>query len=148
MITILEPMTIAYIAHPIGGDVDGNIKKILEIVKDINLNEADVIPFVPYLADVMALDDNNIKHRARGIKNDHEILQRDCVDELRLYGERISDGMVDEMFIAWDNQIEVKAMTPGTESMIDEVESRYNSYLIKSIEQDTVDRILAESPEV
>jgi len=52
-------MRICYIAHPISGDVKGNIKKVIKIVREINLAHPDVVPFVPYLSDLYALDDNN-----------------------------------------------------------------------------------------
>lgn len=90
-------MKIAYIAHPIGGDPDGNVKKILAIIKQINLEEPDVVPFAPYLGDVLALDDNNPDERERGIKNDKFLLSKGFIDEVRLYGDRISKGMADEI---------------------------------------------------
>lgn len=94
-------MRIVYIAHPVGGDPEGNLAKINEIVRDINLNEPDVLPFVPYYADVVAMDDNDPDQRARGIKNGHTLLKSmHQVKELRLYGNRLSEGMKDEVFIA------------------------------------------------
>lgn len=87
---------IVYIAHPVGGDVDGNIKKILAIVRTINLTEPHVVPLVPYLADIMAMDDNNPIERERGIKNDIAVINSGMVTELRLYGNRLSAGMAEE----------------------------------------------------
>ena len=57
---ILQTMKIAYIAHPVAGDVSGNIEKILKIVRDINLTMPDVVPFVPYMADLLAMNDDKI----------------------------------------------------------------------------------------
>ena len=93
-------MVIAYIAHPISGDVDGNLKKIREIVRHINLTEPDVVPFVPYYADIVSMDDSVPEERARGIQNDMAILLSGMVSELRLYGDRISAGMKAEIEIA------------------------------------------------
>lgn len=93
-------MIIAYIAHPVSGDVQGNIKKILEIVRHINLTEPETVPFVPYLADLMAMEDSNTEERMRGIKNDYELISRQFIDELRLYGDRISPGMEAEKNLA------------------------------------------------
>lgn len=84
-------MKIAYIAHPVGGDVENNLTLIREIVLKINLEEEDVVPFVPYYSDVVSMDDSNPEQRARGIKNNIHLLQ--FCDELRLYGDRISEGM-------------------------------------------------------
>lgn len=61
-------MKIAYIAHPVGGDVENNLTLIREIVLKINLEEEDVVPFVPYYSDVVSMDDSNPEQRARGLK--------------------------------------------------------------------------------
>lgn len=92
---------IAYIAHPIGGDVEDNLRSLRRVIYNINKYEKDVVPFCPYYADVVSLDDNDPLQRARGIENDMAILKRPgMVDELRLYGERISEGMRDEIIVA------------------------------------------------
>lgn len=105
-------MKIVYIAHPIGGDVKGNVRKILAIVKKINLNMPDVVPFAPYIADVLAMDDDIKEQRERGIKNDKEILMSGIVKELWLYGRKISGGMEDEIETAFDYNIPVIVMDP------------------------------------
>jgi hypothetical protein len=108
-------MRIIYLAHPISGDVEGNIKKILKIVRDINLTEPDVFPFAHYLVDCQALDDTVPKERARGIKNDIAIFQKKgFLDEVRLYGNRISYGMKCEIELARANNIPIIAMTEET----------------------------------
>ena len=84
-------MKIAYIAHPIGGDVEKNLSKIRDIVITVNLKEKDVIPFVPYYSDVVSMDDNNPTERAKGFRNNMHLLK--LCDELRLYGNKISNGM-------------------------------------------------------
>lgn len=93
-------MKIAYIAHPISGDVQANLEKILAIVRDINLNEPDVVPFAPYWIDCHALNDNIPKERERGIKNDITLLKAGFITEVRLYGNRISNGMQHELDLA------------------------------------------------
>ena len=93
-------MKVAYIAHPVSGDVKGNISKILTIVRQINLDEPEVVPFVPYLADIMALDDSIPEQRERGIKNDNYLIESGVVTELRLYGDRVSFGMSCECDLA------------------------------------------------
>lgn len=107
-------MKIAYIVHPIGGDVKGNIEKVLQIIREINLNEPNVVPFAPYLPDCLCMDDDNPKERARGIKNDVHILKSGMVDELRLYGDRISKGMSSEIALAATLGIPIVASTPET----------------------------------
>lgn len=107
-------MQVAYICHPISGDVRGNLKKIREIVRHINLTEPNVVPFVPYYADLVSLDDNIPAERERGIKNDTELLSRGFIDELRLYGNRISAGMMAETELAFEKGIVVLPMTQET----------------------------------
>ena len=63
-------MKIVYIAHPIGGDVENNLEKVRQIVRKLNLERQDIVPFAPYWLDCHALDDNNPQERERGIKND------------------------------------------------------------------------------
>lgn len=105
-------MKIAYIAHPISGDIDGNIIKILAIIKHINLNEPDTVPFAPYLTDCLALDDNIPEQRSRGIYNDIALFHRGVIDEVRLYGSKISNGMKAEVDLAMELGIPVLAYSP------------------------------------
>jgi hypothetical protein len=92
-------MKIVYIAHRISGDVQGNLAKIRDIVRRINLEMPDVVPFVPYYADVVSLDDSNPAERARGIKNDIAIMSRGVIDELWVCSP-ISPGIRGEMDLA------------------------------------------------
>jgi hypothetical protein len=110
MIDELRIMKVAYIAHPIGGDVEGNLRRIAEIVRHINLNEPETVPFVPYYADCVAMNDADHSERERSIKNDHEFFRRQVIDELRLYGNRISNGMQAEIDLAKMYNIPIRAM--------------------------------------
>lgn len=107
-------MIIAYIAHPISGNVIENVGRIHAIIRHINLTEPDTVPFAPYLGDVMALDDNIPEERARGIRNDTELIRRTRIDELRLYGPCISKGMLAEAQLAAAMGIAIKNYTPDT----------------------------------
>lgn len=49
---------IIYIAHPIGGDIKGNLEKVGEIYRHLSLYRPDVIPFAPYIATIACLDDS------------------------------------------------------------------------------------------
>lgn len=105
-------MRICYIAHPIGGNVEGNLAEICKIVRNINLTEEDVVPFVPYYSDVVSMNDSNLEERARGIKNNHAILNSGMVHELWVYGPRISSGMYDEISLAKKLGIKIKLRSP------------------------------------
>lgn len=100
-------MKIVYIAHPVAGDVQENIRKILAIVHFINIYYPDVVPFVPYLADIMADGDDL---RERGFKNNKEFFARKMFDELWVFGH-ISEGVEDEIKWADERQIIVRDFT-------------------------------------
>lgn len=109
-------MKIAYIAHPIGGDVEANLEKIQDIARQINLEEPETVPFAPYYLDCICMDDSNPAERRRGMKNNTLLMLRGFIDELRLYGERISPGMADEIRLAHNLGINIRAMNPDTEA--------------------------------
>lgn len=77
---------IVYIAHPISGNVKGNLERIRRIVRVINMSTPYVIPFAPYWLDCHALDDDKAEERARGIENDLEYFKRGVMDELWVFG--------------------------------------------------------------
>ena len=100
-------MKIAYIAHPISGDVPGNLEKIRQIVRRINLEEPRVVPFAPYWVDCHALVDTVPAERVRGIKNNYEYFRRGVIDELRVYGDKISPGIQGEIDAARKHNIPI-----------------------------------------
>ena len=107
-------MKVSYIAHPIGGDVSANLVKVIDIIRQINLLEPDVIPFAHYFVDCYALNDDFPEERERGIKNDIALMKKGFIDELRLYGNCISKGMSHEIELAHKLGIEVRPMTKET----------------------------------
>lgn len=107
-------MKIVYIAHPIGNDVKANLEKIRKIVRHINLTMPEIIPFVPYYADCVSMDDSIKEERERGIRNDMEFFKRKCFDELWLYGDCISNGMKAEIELAYDCGIGIIPKTVET----------------------------------
>jgi len=108
-------MRIVYIAHPIGGNVEVNLNLLKLVVKEINEWEPNVVPFVPYYADCVAMDDSDPDQRERGIRNNHEMFRRKgLIDELRLYGDKVSKGMWGEVLKAFDHGIPVVPMSEGT----------------------------------
>ena len=107
-------MKVAYIAHPISGNIKDNLEKIAKIGREINLNEPDVIPFAHYFFDCYSLNDAIPEERARGIKNDVALFRKGFIDELRLYGDRISHGMAEEIKLAFELGINIIPMTAET----------------------------------
>jgi hypothetical protein len=118
----MRPTTV-YPAHPIGGDVEKNLKKVRAIVRQLHLTPG-IQPVAPYLADCSegVLDDSVPKERAIGIASAREYFARGMIDEVWLYGPCISEGMRGEIELAWKFHIPVCAMTPGTVKELRELE--------------------------
>lgn len=114
-------MKIIYIAHPIGGDVQDNLRRIAIIARQMNLTEPDCVPFAPYFLDCVALRDATSSERKRGIKNDIAIFRKSFIDEVRLYGDRISPGMRAEILLARQLGIAVVAVTEETKKDLAEL---------------------------
>jgi hypothetical protein len=103
-------MKIVYIAHPISGDVAENLNKICLIIRNINLTEPDILPFAHYITDCHCLNDDIPAERERGIKNDVALMRAGFINEVWLYGDRISKGMMHEIELACELNIPVIAM--------------------------------------
>lgn len=101
-----------FIGHPIGGDIRGNIEKVLKICADVHTK--DVIPVAPYLVSLQYLDDEIIEDRTLGMEANHECFRRRYIDELWLFGDHISAGMKKEILLAKDLGIPIIAKTEGT----------------------------------
>lgn len=116
-----------------GGNVKDNLTKIKHIVREINLTMPGIIPFCPYWVDCHALDDAVSDERARGLRNNHEYFRRKIIDELWLYGDRITPGMVLEISWATVFGIPVKSMT---EEIARDISETGLYKLIKSIKKE------------
>ena len=101
-----------FIAHPIAGDVKGNFKRVLAICEQIH--SKTIIPVAPYLVSLQYLNDEVIEDRNLGILANTECFKRRYVDELWLFGNRISKGMKKEIILAALFDIHVKAKTEAT----------------------------------
>lgn len=119
-------MKVVYIAHPVSGDVEGNIEKLKVICREINLSHKDVLPFVPYCMDILCLDDSNKSERKIGIENNTHHLTSGFIDELWLYGDHISNGMLAEIYICKNEFIKVVPKTEGTKA--DYMKVRFNKF--------------------
>ena len=114
-------MKVVFIGHPIGGDVKANLEKIIKIGRKINLEESDTVPFAPYFFDCYCLEDSVPQERARGIENDVALFRKGVIDELRLYGDRISKGMISEIYLAQELNISIVPMTEETKKEYEEL---------------------------
>ena len=112
MASKVKSKKVVFIGHPVSGDVEGNIKKILGICKKIH--NKNIIPCVPYLVSLQYLNDDIVEDRELGISANLECFHRNYIDELWLFGDRISSGMKQEIKLALKMNIPIVAKTKGT----------------------------------
>lgn len=114
---------VVYIAHQVSGDIDGNIKKILQLCHDIHKADDNIIPFAPYLVALQYLDDNVHEERELGILANIEHFKRKTMDEIWLCGPKISKGMEQEIKLAKKYNIPIKCfnseLEPNFKSILD-----------------------------
>lgn len=91
-------MKIVYVAHPLRGDIEGNMAHSAEICREISERYPDVLPLSP-LAAFSFLDDTVSEERERALDYCRQLLAR--ADELWLTGTWwLSEGCVAEVFWA------------------------------------------------
>jgi|15BtaG_2_1085339.scaffolds.fasta_scaffold71313_2 hypothetical protein len=114
-------MKAVYLCHPIGGDVENNVRKIKRIFLDLWKGGGEVFPIAPYITPLESgeEDDNVFEQRMRGLVLDCQYVK--FADEVWLYGDRISAGMWQEISVALALNIPVKAMTEGTQKDLNKV---------------------------
>lgn len=84
-----------YVAHPLSGDVQGNLARALRWLAWLAKRDADRAYIAPWIAFVMAgASDNDPVARARGLADDVAVVTR-C-DGIVLCGGRVSRGMATE----------------------------------------------------
>lgn len=101
-----------YIAHPVGGDVKNNAKKILKICHRVHTRRT--IPVAPYLVSIQYLNDDFKRDRQLGIDANLEYFKRKIIDEVWLFGPKISTGMREEIILARKLGIPVVPKTKET----------------------------------
>jgi hypothetical protein len=100
-----------YLAHPVSGDVAGNLESCRAIMLDLMgryPHHAFVAPWITYCE---ILDDDDPEQRARGMRDDLVVLAR-C-DQIWLVGPHVSAGMIAEKEIAENAGLWVVDMTRG-----------------------------------
>jgi hypothetical protein len=117
-------MKIVYVAHPISGDVHSNVDIVKDIITHISMTEPDVVPFAPYLTALAVLNDEDPEARALGIRWNYEFFRRGLIDELRLYGDTLSPGMVEEIRFAATHYLPIRPMNPALRKQVEQMEFR------------------------
>jgi hypothetical protein len=111
-------MKTVFIAHPISGDVRYNLRRVLDICEAIHRSNTDarkkIVPVAPYIGSLMYLDDDVWEEHELGVEASHECFRRKFVDELWLFGDRISAGMREEIELARRFDIPVIPKTKET----------------------------------
>ncbi len=97
-------MKIIYIASPYAGDVKNNIEFAKQACKYV-ITTGNAF-FCPHLLYPQILNDNNAEERKLGLDMGKQLLLK-C-DELWAFGNRISQGMFEEIEFARQNNIPVK----------------------------------------
>jgi hypothetical protein len=104
----------AFVSHPVGGDVAANIQKIERVCGSIFQQKPEFLPLAPYLFALKFLQDDVLEDRTRGISYNREFFARGFIDELWLFGDRISSGMWQEIAWAREFKVPVIPMTRAT----------------------------------
>lgn len=131
--TTMPHKTLSYIAHPLGGDIKANIAKVQRIIRFINHSEPDTIPFCPWLADATSLDDDRLVDRVRGLSNALYCLEHCSVEELRLYGDKLTNGMEKEVEVALDLGIPITTHSVALLNKLFSLHPEENFYLDETI---------------
>ncbi|MDL2248838.1 hypothetical protein LJB89_03995 [Tyzzerella sp. OttesenSCG-928-J15] len=94
---------LVYVCSPLRGDIAGNIEKANGYCREIALKGN--IPLAPHCVFTQYLNDNNPKERELGIKMGLNLLNK-C-DYIVICGDRISEGMLSELYHAYSLEIPV-----------------------------------------
>ena len=108
-----------FIGHPIGGDIRDleaifvtMWRKCLRFAR--RCTQKETIPVAPYLISLQYLNDEVSEDRELGMEANHECFRRRYIDELWLFGDKISSGMWKEILLARKIGIPIIAKTAET----------------------------------
>jgi hypothetical protein len=102
-------MRVVYMAHPVSGDVEGNLAKARVLIRQMEEAFPDVAIVASWITECEIWDDANPVERAAGLQRDMAVLAR-C-HELWLVGPHVSGGMAMERDHAIGLGIPVRDMT-------------------------------------
>lgn len=115
-------MEVIYISHPIRGNPEANIRKILSIYEDI-LREGHV-PVAPHIIAFFAFGSSLTADRDIVARVSEEHIARGFVTSMRLYGDTVSEGMFADMALADKYKIPFHPTTPATHQAFAQYERR------------------------
>ena len=111
-------MKTVWIAHPIAGDVEGNVARVEKLVHHLLRSAPAVVPVVPYLTWLEVLDENRAEDRQLGMSKNKAFFRRGFLDELWICGDR-SVGVSLEIQWAEDAGVPVMDMTEWSRNVLD-----------------------------
>ncbi|MDB5188064.1 MAG: hypothetical protein JWO50_584 [Candidatus Kaiserbacteria bacterium] len=109
-------MKFVFIAHPMSGDIEGNMQKVVAICRSIHSEE--IIPVFPSALTRRYLTPDP-RDRALAQTMIEEYFRRRIIDEVWLYGTDLTDGMKREVRFAVTYNIPVVAQTPQMQLSLD-----------------------------
>lgn len=110
-----------FIAHPVSGNEQENLRKVLEICKE--LYSQRIIPIFPSHSWRQYLKPESNPKYWSGLVNE-EYFRRGMIDEVWLYGEIISDGMKKVINLAISYGIPVIPKTEATKKAFEQMFSQ------------------------
>jgi hypothetical protein len=108
-----------YIAHPVSGDVDGNIIRAKAWLKYLEAGNPWIVFVCQWILGVELWDDADPVQRERGLKRC--LAQVERCDEIRLVGPKVSTGMLREARHAAEFGVEIKDFTKAGREMPPEI---------------------------
>jgi hypothetical protein len=101
-------MKVIYLAHPVSGDVTGNLARARRWLRWIYDN-FDVAVIADWVLTCEVLDDSRPAHRAHGLAMDRALVE--ICDEFWMVGGRVSGGMQTEREMALGANVIVRNLT-------------------------------------
>jgi hypothetical protein len=102
-------MRVVYMAHPVSGDVEGNLAKARIFVRELETKHPDVAIVASWITECEIWNDADPEERAAGMRRDMAVLG--VCHELWLVGPHVSTGMAMERDHALGLGIPVRNMT-------------------------------------
>ena len=102
-------MRVVYLAHPLSGDVIGNLASAKRWVRWVETAYPDFAVVASWIVECEIWDDSDPEHRAAGLARDLAVIER-C-ESLVLVGGRVSEGMAAEQRWAMSRGIPVLDLT-------------------------------------
>ncbi|MGE5297606.1 MAG: hypothetical protein ACM3KM_00385 [Acidobacteriaceae bacterium] len=118
-------MIVVYIAHPIGGNVPSNLGAVEKIVANLFAANPELYPIAPYTVALKYLDDKHPVDRERGILMNKEYFNRRFINELWLFGNRISSGMWEE--VCWAREFGIPVVPTNSKLAVALIRREYTT---------------------